>query len=105
MGNRRFFAVHGSNLLILRALCCGVRLALGVGMTGHEKLAKINTLLAEGRTITISTRLRGWSVTQRDVERFSKIGRALLKATDKSLYLSVGKRYDCIDGCRFTVSE
>ena len=51
-----------------------------------------------------STALRHIKVTARDVAKFDAIGRPLFKADATSLYISAGKRYDCIDFCRITVA-
>ena len=73
-------------------------------MTATDKLTKINEVLAAGRTVYIRTALRATKVTARDVATFDAINRPLFKATEKSLYISAGSRYDCIDFCTITVA-
>lgn len=73
-------------------------------MTATDKLSKILETLKAGRTVYISTALRHIKVTARDVAKFDAIGRPLFKADATSLYISAGKRYDCIDFCRITVA-
>lgn len=72
-------------------------------MNAADKLTKIQEVLASGKTLYIRTALRATKVTQKDVLKFAAINRPLFKATDKSLYISAGKRYDCIDFAVLTV--
>ena len=72
--------------------------------TATDKLAKILEVLDAGRTVYIRTALRATKVTAQDVAKFNAIGRPLFKADAKSLYISAGKRYDCIDFCTITVA-
>lgn len=70
----------------------------------NDKLAKILEVLAAGRTVYISTALKHVKVTNKNVKQFDAIGRPLFKTDGKSLWISAGKRYDCIDFCRITVA-
>lgn len=72
-------------------------------MTPADKLAKILEVLNAGRTVFIATSLRVTKVTAKDLAKFAAIDRPLFKADASSLYISAGKRYDCIDFCRITV--
>ena len=74
-------------------------------MTASDKLARLLDVIQSGKTVYISTALRSTKVTAKDVAKFDRIGRPLFKADSKSLYMSVGKRYDCIDYCQFTVQS
>lgn len=65
--------------------------------TAQEKLDAILDSLKSGKTVFICTHLRTTKVVQRNVDAFNKIERPLFKVSGKSLYMSVGKRYDCID--------
>ena len=73
-------------------------------MNATEKLAKILEVLNAGKTVYIQTALRITKVTAKDVAKFAAINRPLFKADAKSLYISAGKRYDCIDFCKITVT-
>ena len=67
-----------------------------------ETLARITDALASGQTIYVSTALRHTKITPKTAQQFADAGRPLFKADDKSLYMSVGRRYDCIDYCQIT---
>lgn len=69
-----------------------------------ERLAKILEVLAAGRTVYIRTALKAIKVTGKNVKQFDAAGRPLFKTDGKSLYISAGKRYDCIDYCQITVA-
>jgi hypothetical protein len=67
-----------------------------------ETFAWITDALASGKTIYVATALRVTKVTPKTAAQFAAAGRPLFKADDKSLYMSVGRRYDCIDYCQIT---
>ena len=71
-------------------------------MTAQEKMAKILEVLQSGKTVYIQTALRVTKVSAKDAEKFAAINRPLFKADTKSLYISAGNRYDCIDFCKIT---
>jgi len=71
-------------------------------MTAQEKLTAILTAIQSGRTIYVSTMTRATKIRKADVAKFDKIGRPLFRVQGNSLYMSVGKRYDCIDYCQVT---
>ena len=73
-------------------------------MNAAEKLSKILEVLNAGKTVYIQTALRTTMVTAKNVRAFDAINRPLFKADAKSLYISAGKRYDCIDFCKVTVA-
>ena len=73
-------------------------------MNAAEKLAKIHEVLTAGKTVYIQTSLRITKVTSKDVAKYAAVNRDLFKADSKSLYISAGKRYDCIDFCKITVA-
>ena len=73
-------------------------------MNATDKLAKILEVLNAGKTIYIQTTLRTIKVTQKHVLKFAAINRPLFKADAKSLFISSGNRYDCIDFCKMTMS-
>jgi hypothetical protein len=73
-------------------------------MTATEKMQKLLEGLAAGKTVYIANTLRTIKVTQRDVAKFAAINRPLFKADARSLYISTGKRYDCIDYCQVTMA-
>ena len=68
-----------------------------------ETLAWITDALASGQTIYVSTALRHTKITPKTAARFAAANHPLFKASDKSLYMAVGRRYDCIDYCQITV--
>jgi hypothetical protein len=73
-------------------------------MTATDKIDKILEVLAAGKTVYIQTALRITKVTAKDVAKFAAINRPLFRADEKSMYISAGNRYDCIDFCKITVA-
>ena len=67
-----------------------------------EILSWITDALASGKTIYVATALRVTKVTPKTAAQFAAAGRPIFKASEKSLYMSVGRRYDCIDYCQIT---
>jgi hypothetical protein len=67
-----------------------------------ETLAWITDALASGKTIYVSTAWRGTKVTPKTAQQFADAGRPFFKVSGESLYMSVGRRYDCIDYCQIT---
>lgn len=67
-----------------------------------ETLAWITDALAAGKTVRIATAMRVTNVTPKTAQQFEKAGRPIFRASKKSLYMSVGRRYDCIDYCQIT---
>lgn len=67
-----------------------------------ETLAWIQDALASGKTIYVRTALRATKITPKTAAQFDAAGRQIFRASDKSLYMSVGRRYDCIDYCQIT---
>lgn len=70
--------------------------------TPAEILAWITNSLESGKTIYVSTATRITKVTPKIAQQFNAAGRPVFRASDKSLYMSVGRRYNCIDYCRIT---
>jgi len=66
-----------------------------------QALTRIETALGEGKTVYVQTHLRTTVINSKSLENFNKIGRPLFKA-GKSLYMSSGNKYVCIDHCRIT---
>lgn len=73
--------------------------------TPIETLAWITDALSSGKTIYVSTATRVTKVTPKIAQQFDAAGRPIFRASDKSLYMSVGRRYDCIDYCRITAGS
>lgn len=71
--------------------------------TPAELLAWMNDSLASGQTVYVSTALRTTKVTPKLAQRFAAAGYPVFRASEKSLYMVAGRRYDCIDYCRITV--
>jgi predicted nicotinamide N-methyase len=70
--------------------------------TPAEILSWITDALASGKTIYVGTPLRVTKVTPKTAAQFAAAGRPIFRASEKSLYMSVGHRYDCIDYCQIT---
>ena len=70
--------------------------------TSAELLSWITESLESGKTVYVSTALRTTKVTPKTAQQFMKVGRPIFRASDKSLYMAVGRRYDCIDYCQIT---
>ena len=70
--------------------------------TPAETLAWIQDALASGKTIYVRTALRATKITPKTAAQFESAGRPFFRASTKSLYMSVGRRYDCIDYCNIT---
>lgn len=70
--------------------------------TPAELLAWITDALASGKTIHVATALRHTKITPKTAKQFASAGRPIFRASEKSLYMSVGRRYDCIDYCQIT---
>jgi len=68
------------------------------------KLEWIREALASGKTVYIHTHTRITVITPKSAARFEASGRPLFKTAGTSIYLSVGKRYDCIDYCGITAA-
>lgn len=72
-------------------------------MNAQEKIDKILSTVGEGKTVYISTALRSYKITQKVVDKFNRAGLELFKVNGDSVMMANGKRYDCIDYCKFTV--
>ena len=75
-------------------------------MNGTKVLEAINREIANGHTVYISTMYRHTPVNPKTAAKFNAAGYDLFKVDSKdSLYLRDGKRWDCIDFCKFTVAK
>ncbi len=70
--------------------------------TPAELLSWITESLDSGKTVYVSTALRTTKVTPKTAQQFTEVGRPIFRASNKSLYMAVGRRYDCIDYCQIT---
>lgn len=68
-------------------------------MDAQKRYDAIMQALKDGCTIVIATYLKGFSVTQKTVNKFDAAGIPLFKVNGNSLYMARGKHYDCIDYC------
>ena len=59
--------------------------------------------IKNGKTVYISNYTHCWKITQKTVDRFLAVGRDILKQNGKSLYMSSGRGYVCVDGCSIKV--
>ena len=73
--------------------------------TAAETLGWITNALASGKTICVATSTRVTMVTPKIAAQFAAAGRPIFRASDKSLYMAVGRRYDCIDYCSITAGS
>lgn len=73
-------------------------------MTAKEKLEKMVSLINSGKTIYIHTHTKIIKINKKISDKFTE-EHPVLKATEKSLYVSAGKKYDCIDFNTVTVSN
>jgi len=74
-------------------------------MTAQETVNKIYNLIAEGHTVYITNYLRSHKLNQATVDKFSAIGRPVLKAAGNSIFISSGKKYVCVDWCQITYTK
>lgn len=72
-------------------------------MNAQQKIDKILTTVKEGKTIYISTALRSYKITQKTVNNWEKSGLQLFKVQGDSMMMASGKKWLCIDYCKFTV--
>jgi hypothetical protein len=72
-------------------------------MTPDKKVEKLIEVLNAGKTVYIQSCTRITKIALKDLRKFDAIGRPLFKTDGKSLFMSVGKRYDCIDYCKITM--
>lgn len=73
--------------------------------TPAELLTWITESLNSGKSVSVSTAWRITRITPKIAQKFADAGRPVFRATDKSLYMSVGRRYDCIDYCTITITN
>lgn len=73
-------------------------------MKAADKLTKILEAIANGKTVTFSTSMRIVPVNAKAVAKFKKVGHDLFKVKGDSLFIARGKHYDCVDGCKVTVT-
>jgi len=71
--------------------------------TPAELLAWITDALNSGKSVSVSTAFRTTRITPKTAQQFANAGRPIFRASEKSLYMAVGRRYDCIDYCQITV--
>ena len=71
--------------------------------TPAETLTWMLDALATGKTVRVVTAWRVTDITPKIAKKFADAGRPVFRASDKSLYMSVGRRYDCIDFCKIDV--
>lgn len=74
-------------------------------MNAEQRIAKIIETIESGKTVYVYTSLRVVKVTPKTFKKFADSGRPLFKAAKDSMWMSFGNRYDCIDFCKFTVSN
>jgi len=70
--------------------------------------AKIDSMLAaieSGSVVYISTHTRSTKINKAALDRWTKAGLELLKASGESMYMASGRKFVCIDYCKITISE
>ena len=65
-----------------------------------KTLTWIETRIAEGRTVYITTNTNCTKITPKTFRRFAAAGTPAFKADETSTYMIRGKHYDCIDFCK-----
>ena len=73
-------------------------------MNAAEKLTTLVEYIKAGRTVHINTGPRHLAINLRTFTKFEAIGRPVLKADAKSIYICTGKRYYCIDSCKINIA-
>lgn len=68
-------------------------------MTAAEKLNAITDALHAGKTVYVETMTRSTVITPKTAQRWANNGHTLFKVAGESLYMAVGRRFDCIDYC------
>ena len=71
--------------------------------TAAETLAWMLDALATGKTVRVATAWRVTDITPKIAKKFADAGCPIFRASDKSIYMAVGRRYDCIDFCKIDV--
>jgi len=71
--------------------------------TPAETLAWMLDALATGKTVRVATAWRVTDVTPKIAKKFADAGCPIFRASDKSIYMAAGRRYDCIDFCKIEV--
>lgn len=71
--------------------------------TAAETLAWMLDALATGKTVRVATAWRVTDITPKIAKKFADAGHPIFRASDKSIYMAVGRRYDCIDFCKIDV--
>jgi len=72
--------------------------------TAQKKLNWIDDMIADGRTVYVSTQTRTTKITPKTAKRWADNGNVLFKVSGESLYMAVGKRFDCADYCKLSAS-
>lgn len=71
----------------------------------ENKLMAIGGTLLSGRTVIVSTHTHATQITPATAKRWADNGHALFRIRGESLYMASGKRWVCVDWCRFTSSD
>lgn len=66
-------------------------------MTAADRLAFIESNIAKGRTIMVSTATKAWEVSPKTAAKWAAAGATLFKVSGASLYMARGRGFDCID--------
>lgn len=73
-------------------------------MTNEARLNAIIEAFQQNRILYVQTAYRTWKITAKTFAAFERTQTPLFKLSGASLYMRLGKRYDCIDYCRLTVA-
>ena len=63
-------------------------------------LEKIISAIKNGYTITVSNNMHAWAIDLKVWLKFESLDRPVLIERNGELYMSSGKKYVCIIGCR-----
>lgn len=77
--------------------------AEGQAPTPKEKLSRIESALAAGRTVYLCTYTRAIKITPKNAAKWLAAGRPIVKASDNHLYVAEGRSYVCADYCAIRV--
>lgn len=71
-------------------------------MSATDKIKKLLEVIANGKTLYITTYTKSTKITAKTVSKFAALGIPVLKAKNNSMYMASGKNFVCIDYCKFT---
>lgn len=67
-----------------------------------DEFNEMTKKIKDGKSLVVTTRLRAWRITAKDIANWEKAGRSLLKnSTAQGFYIARGKSFDYVapGGC------